>query len=297
MNKASNIGVIGYGFVGKAVEYGFKPKHKILFYDKFIASSSLEDVVKNSDIIFICVPTPMTKNYSEIDLSIIDDVFKDAVNYSRILNREPILVLKSTIVPGTTRALAKKYSWPKTLFNPEFLTEANYLDDFVNADRIVIGGDDAGTRRQLVNLYRNSFPNTPLFETDPTSAEMVKYMANTFLATKVVFANEIYDFCQKLGIDYPKVKQMVVADKRIYDSHLDVSDERGFGKKCFPKDTVAFLGLAKKMGVDLSVLKTAWQKNLKIRKVKEWEEIPGAVSEKRNSSFLLGAIAKLTTLF
>ena len=86
------------------------------------------------------------------------------------------------------------------LFNPEFLTEANYLFDFINANRIVIGGDSNEVLQQLVALYRESFPKTPIFQTDPTTAEMVKYMANTFLATKVIFANEFFDLCQKFDI-------------------------------------------------------------------------------------------------
>ncbi len=274
----ATIGIIGYGYVGKAVEYGFKTKNKIVIHDKYLSSSPLKEVVKNSDIIFIAVPTPMTEKYEKIDLSIVDEVIKNTVSLARHLRREPTIVIKSTVIPGTTRKLGKKYHWTKILFNPEFLTEANYLEDFVNADRIVIGGDNDKVRQELVDLYRASFPSTVMFETDPVSAEMVKYMANTFLATKVIFANEMYDLCQKLGIKYEEVKKMTVADRRIFDSHLDITTYRGFGGKCFPKDTVALLGLAQDLGVDLSVLKAAWKKNLKTRKVHDWESIPGAVS-------------------
>lgn len=275
----SKIGIIGYGFVGKAVEYGFSPKNKINIYDVAIPSSSLEKVVHDSDFIFISVPTPMTKEYTEIDLSIVDKVFNNTVDIARKLHREPILVLKSTIVPGTTRKLAQKYNWSKTLFNPEFLTEANYLEDFVHADRVVIGGDDVSVRERLVDLYRKTFPETPIFQTDPTSAEMVKYMSNTFLASKVMFANEMWEVCEKLGIKYEEVKPMFVADKRIVDSHLDITSNKGFGGKCFPKDMVALLGLARSLGINLSVMEAVWKKNLKIRKVQDWEEIAGAVSK------------------
>jgi UDPglucose 6-dehydrogenase len=98
------------------------------------------------------------------------------------------------------------------------------------------------------------------------------------LATKVIFANEMYDICQKMGIKYQEVKEMVVADKRIGKSHLDVTTVKGFGGKCFPKDLLALRALAKKKGVDTSILDTVWKRNLKIRKVKDWEEIPFAVS-------------------
>jgi UDPglucose 6-dehydrogenase len=275
------LGIIGYGYVGKAVEYGFKDKHEILVHDKYLPSLSLEEVVKEAGIIFICVPTPMDAKYTQIDLSIVENVFENTVNIARELKKEAIIVIKSTIVPGTTRKLAEKYNWAQTLFNPEFLTEANYLEDFVNADRIVIGGDTGWVKQKLVDLYRESFPTTPIFQTDPTTAEMVKYMANTYLATKVIFANEIADLCQKMGIKYEEVKTMTTADRRIYNSHLDITSEKGFGGKCFPKDTVALLGLAREVGADLSVIETAWKKNLKIRKVRDWEDIPGAVSKQK----------------
>jgi UDPglucose 6-dehydrogenase len=122
-------------------------------------------------------------------------------------------------------------------------------------------------------------PNTPIFETDPTSAEMVKYMANCMLATKVVFANEMYDLCQKLNINYDEVKKMVIADKRMGSSHLDITSMRGFGGKCFPKDLLALRGLAKKLNVDTTILDAVWKKNLKVRKVHDWEEIPFAVGK------------------
>lgn len=276
-----NLGIIGYGYVGKAVEYGFKSKNKIFIHDKYLPSLTLDEVVKNSEVIFVGVPTPMDEKYQHIDLSIVEQVVKDTIHISCTLKKEPIIVIKSTVIPGTTRSLGKKYKWVNICFNPEFLTEANYLDDFVNADRIVIGADNVYVMQTITGLYRHLYPNTPLFQTDPTTAEMVKYMANTYLATKVMFANEMFDLCEKLNIKYEEVKKMVVADRRIFDSHLDITTQRGFGGKCFPKDTVALLGQAKNMGVDLSVLKTAWQKNLKIRKIRDWEEIPGVVSRKK----------------
>jgi UDPglucose 6-dehydrogenase len=131
-----------------------------------------------------------------------------------------------------------------------------------------------------VDLYRESFPEIPIFQTDPTTAEMVKYMANTFLATKVIFGNEMSELCEKLGIKYEEVKQMVVSDHRIFDSHLDVTTEKGFGGKCFPKDTVALLGFGRKLKVDMSLLQSVWDKNLRLRHTRDWEEIPGAVSQK-----------------
>lgn len=277
----SKIGIIGHGYVGKAVEYGFKGKNEILIYDKFKETASLDKVVSESEFVFVCVPTPMTHHFGEIDLSIVEEVVGEIVDRARRFKVRPVIVIKSTVIPGTTKRLARENKWEGMLFNPEFLTEANYLEDFVNADRIVVGGDETEIRQSLVKLYEVNLPGIPIFQTDPTAAEMVKYMANTYLATKVAFANEIFDLCQKLGVKYEEVKEMVVADKRIYDSHLDVTSQRGFGGKCFPKDTVALLGLGREVGVKMEVLEAAWKKNLRIRKMRDWEEIEGAVSKKK----------------
>lgn len=270
----TNIGIIGYGIVGRAVEYGFKEIAEIRYYDKYKTSQPLEEVIKNSEFIFVCLPTPSNKN--GIDLSIMDENIADIAKLTD--NTDKIIVIKSSVVPGATRNYAKKYPRSKFCFNPEFLTEANYLEDFVNSDRHVIGADDDKISLRVTALYRDRFPKTPIFRTDLTTAEIVKYMSNCFLAAKVIFANEMYDLCEKLGINYDEVKKMVGADKRIGESHFSVTSVRGFGGKCFPKDIVALIGLYKKFGLDASLLETVWNKNLKIRKVRDWEEIDGALS-------------------
>lgn len=270
------IGIIGYGIVGQAVAYGFS-RHEIHVYDKYKPSEPINTVVANSDYIFICLPTPLKKDKQEIDLSIIDQSLKEI---TRLTDKtDKIIVIKSTVIPGTTQNYTKFY--PRTLFcfNPEFLTERAFLQDFIKADRIIIGAANDLVTRKVSAIYQSIMPNTPIFHTDPTTAEMVKYMANTFLATKVIFANEMYDICENLGIKYEEVKHMVTADHRIFDSHLDITTLRGFGGKCFPKDLVALLGFCQKIGVDISLLKQVWQKNLKIRLVRDWEEIPFAVSD------------------
>lgn len=273
----NTIGIVGYGIVGQAVEYGFK-KEQIFKYDKFKDLLSLEEVCQKSEFIFICVPTPILEDGSGIDLSIVEEVIGETAKF--IKGTDKIIVIKSTSVPGTTARLSKQYPDINFAFNPEFLTEANFLEDFVNSDRCVIGAFDDLTSRRLVSLYKKHFPKMPIFQSDPTTAEMVKYMANCYLATKVIFANEMFDLCEKLGIKYEEVKKLTVADHRIFDSHLDVTTMRGFGGKCFPKDMMALIGLADKLGVDTELLDTAWKKNLKIRKVKDWEEIPFAVTKK-----------------
>lgn len=279
INPAS-LGIIGYGIVGQAVAFGFsaaevKDKYSIKYYDKFKESTPLEEVIRDSEFIFICLPTPMKTDESGIDLSIIEEMIAQITPLTD--NTDKIIVIKSTVTPGTTNKLEKKYPQTQFAFNPEFLTEANYLQDFINADRTIVGASSDLTSRRVVALYKQRFPNMKTFQTDPTSAEMVKYMANTYLALKVIFANQIFDLCQALGIKYEEVKSMVVADHRIFDSHLDITTARGFGGKCFPKDTVALIGFAKEMSVDLSLLEKMWEVNKKIRKTHDWEEIPFAV--------------------
>ncbi len=279
----AKLGIIGYGIVGQALAYGFsqpdiKDKYEIKYYDKYKDTDTLEEVVKGSEFIFICLPTPMNEDESGIDLSIIEETIAKITPITS--GTDKIIVIKSTAVPGTTAAFEKKYPNTNFAFNPEFLTEANYLEDFINADRNIVGASNDSISRRLISLYRQRFPKTKVFQTDTTTAEMVKYMANAFLATKVIFANEMFALCQALGIKYEEVKNMVVADHRIYDSHLDVTTAKGFGGKCFPKDIVALIGRAKDLKIEPKLLETVWSINKKIRKVKDWEEIPFAVGSK-----------------
>lgn len=276
------IGIIGYGYVGQAVAYGFS-NAELHIYDKYKDGfETLSQVVKKSEFIFICLPTPIREDESGIDLSIIEDVVGKITKLTNTSNK--IVIIKSTTIPGTTERLIKKY--PKTLFayNPEFLTEANYLQDFVNTDRTIIGASNDQVSLRVVALYRQQFTKTPIFQTDTTTAEMVKYMSNCFLATKVIFANEMYEICDKLGIKYEEAKKMMVADHRIYNSHLDITSSRGFGGKCFPKDLLALRAMAKEVGIDTTMIDAVWKKNLSVRKVHDWEEIPFVVTKSRKKS-------------
>ena len=280
-----NLGIIGYGFVGQAVANGFnvasKGRDTIRYYDKYKETESLEDVVKKSEFIFVCLPTPMKDDESGIDLSIIHEMMGEIAKLTN--NTDKIVIIKSTVTPGTTAELEKKYPKTKFAFNPEFLTEANFLEDFLNADRTVIGANNDLVSRSVAVLYQQRFPKTKIFQTDPTTAEMVKYFANTFLSLKVTFANFFYDYCQKIGVKYEEVKRMGAFDNRIVDKHLEVTTQRGFGGKCFPKDLIAIMGEFKKAGVDASLFETMWKYNKKIRKVHDWEEIPFAVSGNKSN--------------
>lgn len=277
----SKIGIVGWGVVGRAVGEGFAAKkgNKIFWYSRTPGPRTPEEVVKKSEFLFVCVPTPMFADHSGIDLSVV----RKTVDFIalKISGTDKVLTIKSTVIPGTTATFAKKYPRVNFAMNPEFLTEANAPWDFLHPDRTVIGAFSQRVAARLVSLYRDLYgANSKIFITDPTTAEMVKYMSNIFLATKVILANEMFDLCTALGIKYEEVVEMVAADPRIGASHINVTTVRGFGGKCFPKDTVALLGAAKKLGVDLSTVKAMWEKNLKIRKIRDWEEIRGAVKKK-----------------
>ena len=168
------------------------------------------------------------------------------------------------------------------VFNPEFLTEANYLDDFKNQNRIIVGGKRPYSTK-VSNLFKKAFPKTPLVKTHSTIAEMVKYFTNCFLATKVSFANEFKEYCDKIGIDYDKVVEYSLYDDRIGKTHFSVpgpDGDLGFGGSCFPKDINALICEMRERDVTPDVLSGVWNKNLSVRPERDWEQLKGrAVSE------------------
>ena len=280
-----NIGIIGYGFVGRATGEGFSsnPKNKVFWFDKFKKSpNTFDEVIEKSDYIFICVPTPMFRNYSGMDMSIVEGVLDLIV--PKVSGTSKIIIFKSTSLPGTTAKYAKKYPKVNFAMNPEFLTQNKAKEDFMRPARTVIGISEKRIGDRLRQLYKTILPkDQKYFITDPTSAEVIKYMSNLILASKVLLANEFYDIAQKVGANYLDVRAAVEADPRI-GRHLGVpgpDGDRGFGGACFPKDMVGILGLSKDLGVDVSALDAVWKKNLKIRKNRDWEAMPQAFKKKK----------------
>ena len=284
----SNIGIIGHGFVGKSVEFGFSnPKevgHDIRVHDKFKESCPLKEVLDKSEVLFLCLPTPFHEEELKIDLSIYDEAIDEIC--PQIENQGKILVIKSTVVPGTTERYAKKYPNVPFVFNPEFLTEANYLMDFVNPTRIVFGSSNDWVSQTMIMLYRTMphFVNTPILTMGSTAAEVVKYQCNVLLAGKIAMANVFYDLCKEMNVQYTDVQKAVGMDDRIGPSHMDITTERGFGGKCFPKDLGAFIGKCNEIGVDGKILEEIFNYNSRIRKIKDWHEIAGATVGGRDYS-------------
>lgn len=280
-----NIGVIGYGYVGRATGEGFatNPDNKIFWFDKFKESpNTIDEVIEKSEFIFIAVPTPIFEDYSGMDMSIVTGVVDEVA--PKIAGTDKILIIKSTSLPGTTRKMAKKYPNVNFVMNPEFLTQENANRDFLKPFRTIIGAETKDMGERIVKLYSTILSSDQsYFIMDTVSAEVAKYMSNLILASKVIFANEFYELSHKVGANYLDVKKGVEADPRI-GTHLGApgpDGDMGFGGACFPKDTIGILGIAKALKVDMSVLQAVWDKNLKVRKNKDWESMPQAFEKKK----------------
>lgn len=276
------IGIVGQGFVGSAIKAGLEDFYPIKTYDidSEKCNSTLEGLVKESTIIFQCLPTPM-KQSGECDLSI---VFESANNINNLCSgsEDKILIIKSTVPPGTTRIINEKCKNIDVIFSPEFLTEANSFGDFKNQSRIILGGFRPATT-VVKMMFRKAFPQIPIVKTSAEIAETVKYFTNCFLASKVIFANEMYQICKSLSIDYDKVTEYALHDNRIGKSHLQVpgpDGDFGFGGHCFPKDLKSIIYEALKNGVEPTFLKEVNSKNNELRSDRDWERMKGrAVSE------------------
>ncbi len=270
------IGVVGQGYVGTAVKTVFEKFYHTSTFDLNgeCSCKNLDELVSESDIIFICLPTPMKKNGS-CDISIVQETV-EKINKTSDLNNK-IIAIKSTVPPGTTEKLNKDCNNISVLFNPEFLTEANFIEDFKNQNRIIIGGDrpESTTLRQVYSLV---FPHARIVKTSSKIAEMVKYLTNTFLATKVSFSNDMKLLCDDLDIDYDKVVEYSIYDERLGKSHWAVpgpDGKLGFGGSCFPKDLNAILYLSKSMSLDLHTINGVWQTNKKVRPEEDWRKLKG----------------------
>jgi UDPglucose 6-dehydrogenase len=256
--RRPRIGVIGAGVVGGAViDYFVANGYETTVYDPFKGLGSSEEL-DAAETIFICVPTPYRQD-SGFDLSAV-------VESVALLGGSKTVVVKSTVIPGTTASLQERFPHHTLLFNPEFLRENSAALDFITPDRQIVGYCEGG--RAAAEALLGLLPRAPYEAVMPASAaELTKYATNSFLAVKVIFGNQIYDLCSALGVDYEDVRDGLAADLRIGPSHLNVHGDgyRGYGGKCLPKDTLSLLDLAESLGVDLSVLSAASSANAALR--------------------------------
>ena len=226
-------------------------------------STDLNSSIKNSDIVFICVGTPTKKNGSGADLS---QIYSVASEISKSVNKFKVIITKST-VPVTTgdeieKILSKKINKEKfsVVSNPEFLREGEAIRDFTYPDRVVIGANDKKTAKILRNLYSPLISKGANFiSTNRRAAELIKYAANAFLATKITFINEIANLCEKINIDVEDISIGIGLDKRIGSRFLRAGP--AYGGSCFPKDTRAIVTTAEKFKINLSVIKSVINSN------------------------------------
>ena len=292
MKIEQKIGVVGNGFVGGAVKFGFSPQvgcdAEVRVYDKNPDKSthSLEETVNESDFIFLSVPTPANEDGS-INTSVLEGALSEIyeVNDGK---RDNAVLIRSTVTPGTTRRLQAKFNQMSLLFNPEFLTERSANFDFINQSRFIIGSNGQSLNdlrsEDFVDLIKARFGEcVAVLQTSYETAELIKYMSNCFFATKVSFMNEMYQIAEKIGADWDQALSGFVADGRIGHTHLNVpghDGKFGFGGSCFPKDIQAMIDFGESIGVDTKVLQGAWKKNLEVRPEQDWKELKGrAVSE------------------
>jgi len=250
--RFTKIAIVGVGMVGGALQRYFEKKEgiEVFLYDNGKNLGSPQEI-NQAEIVFICVPTPYLKDGKGFDLSYVED----ALN---MLESEKVVVIKSTVLPGTTEMLQQKYPQHKVLMNPEFLTEETADQDMAYPDRQIVGytAQSQTVAGDIIQLL----PLAPFERILPaTEAELVKYFGNTWFSVKVSFANQMYDLCQALGVDYDRMVEAAAADKRIGRTHLNVFHKgyRGYGGKCLVKDIRALIQLANSKAIDLKLHKTA----------------------------------------
>ena len=262
--KKLKLGIVGHGFVGKATDYGFNRKVEKFIIDP-IYRTKIKDLSEFSpEIVFICVPTPMRSDGDQ-DSTIIEQTIKELNEFCP----KSIKVIKSTVLPTILEKLQKLDE--NLIYNPEFLREKHAAEDFIKSDMIIFGGDrNISTKVSKAYLNHSRCKTKEHLFTDLKTAALIKYSINTFLATKVIFFNELKNLFNQLDVNdsWESIIKIISKDARIGASHMDVpghDGKNGFGGACFPKDSLALIKLAQMLKVDLSVLTQVVRTNNHIR--------------------------------
>ena len=264
INKKLKLAIVGHGFVWKATDWGFN-KHVSKFIVDPLQNTTISDLEGfDPEIVFICVPTPMDEDGSQ-DSSIIENVIKELILFCP----NAIKVVKSTVLPSILNELCTLDT--NIIYNPEFLREKHANIDFVNSDMIIFGGNrDIALKVSSAYLRHSRCKTNEHIFTDLETASLIKYSINTFLASKVIFFNELHSLYETLGVQdsWESVINIISRDNRIGDSHMNVpghDGRKGFGGACFPKDSLEFIKYSKSQGVDLNTLSSIVRINNKIR--------------------------------
>tara|TARA_B100000795_G_C22728676_1_gene410491 strand:- start:86 stop:880 length:795 start_codon:yes stop_codon:yes gene_type:complete len=258
------IGIVGCGFVGNAVNYGFSTNVEKFLVDPKLGTTLVDLKSFDPEFIFVCVPTPMNKDGDQ-DSTIIEKVLLEINNSFE----DVVVIVKSTVLPNTLLNFSKIIK--HLVYNPEFLREKTANEDFINSNSLILGGNDDDLVN-VISLYKN-FSDCNIedvYKTDVVSASLVKYAINTFLASKVIFFNQLHSMYKNLipKEDWDKFIKIVSSDNRIGNSHMNVpghDGEFGFGGTCFPKDASALLKLSNSLNNEFSLLKEVIKINDGIR--------------------------------
>lgn len=266
MNK-STTAIIGLGYVGNAYRSIFPDAVLYDPYNKEIKSAT-KDEVNKCNLAIICVPTPTSGDGKNCDTSIVEEIF----SWLKV----PLVLIKSTVKPGTTTKLQKKYPDIQICFSPEYIGEGNYFIQYWNYpdphdpkkhDFMIIGGDKEAAGKIEDIFIRKVGPHVKFMRTDSKTAETIKYTENMWIATKVTFVNEMYEVCKALGVDWRDVREGWLLDKRVSPMFSAVfPDKRGFEGKCLPKDTKALIATSEESGYIPDFLKEVLKSNNRIRK-------------------------------
>ena len=257
------IGIIGLGTVGKAMKSGLEGEHEIFVHDIGM-DTRIADVIENSELAFICVPTPSDEETGGCDTRIVEDVL-------RLLPEGFKVAIKSTVIPGTTQRFHEEFPSLKIACSPEFLRTETAAEDFRSQDILVVGTHHDDLAECIIESHVKAgvVSREGCTVVSPTQAELVKYAKNSFYSMKVIFANQFYEYCESLGEDWSIVKDIITLPQMqpIGGSHLEAIDgtKRGFGGSCLPKDTRALLVDLRDRGVDFGLLGAVLDDNKRLR--------------------------------
>lgn len=251
------IGIVGMGIVGNANYSGFNMLgHDLVMHDTKFDTSI--DEVKDTEIVYLCVPTPTIDD--RCDTSIVESVIAELAQ----INYAGIIAIRSTVYPGFTEQMNEAYTDLSICFVPEFLRERCAADDFINNHTLLaVGTNDPHVYKKIVESHGHLPKNTK--QLSPTEAEILKYFNNTFAALRIVFANILYEVCEKLECDYSKVKDSYVLTGKTVDLYLDVNKKlRGYGGMCLPKDVLALASVLEDLNLDFNLIKSIDSDNKKL---------------------------------
>jgi UDPglucose 6-dehydrogenase len=286
------IGIVGYGIVGKAHNVAFKDKATVWVNDPLFRNDSRylnkRGLMRVCSVIFVGVPTPFNPHKREFTADIVYKVFQE-LDDSRDFENNPVIVLKSAVLPSVVRELKARHPELRIVVSPEYLSERNSVADLIGQETLIVGGAKED-RKEVIDAYANFSicnPKATIGEHDcAEKIALIKYMENSFLAMKVIFMNEFKQLHDKMFEstddqefnDLIKIHQLDSRMGGTYPAIIPGPDGHlGFGGKCLPKDLLSIIHEAKGMGIDMDVLMATWEKNLEVREDRNWTEIGGAV--------------------